>query len=94
MARLAGFQKAKRLPRRTVSEMRKTLNPIAIFVRDRRKLLGYTQEELAERSGTSLGFVKALELGKNSVRVDKVNEVLALFGARLEPINAPREGES
>jgi y4mF family transcriptional regulator len=94
MARLAGFQKAKRLLRRTVSEMRKTLNPIAIFVRDRRKLLGYTQEELAERSGTSLGFVKALELGKNSVRVDKVNEVLALFGARLEPINAPREGES
>jgi y4mF family transcriptional regulator len=87
---------AKNMPRaarRTVDELRKTLNPIAIFVRERRKRLGYTQEELAERSGTSLGFIKALELGKNSVRVDKVNQLLALFGARLEPVNAPREGD-
>ena len=84
----------KRASRRTLEEIQNSLNPIAVFVRERRKKLKYTQEELAERTGTSLGFVKSLELGKNSVRVDKVNQVLALFGARLEPCNAPRDEDS
>ena len=94
MMQSAGTRKQARSPRRSVEELQKALNPIAIFVRQRRKMLGYTQEELAERTGTSLGFIKALELGKNSVRVDKVNQVLSLFGARLEPQKAPHEDES
>ena len=83
-------QKKLKAARRTLKELEKALDPIAIFVRDRRKKLGYTQEELAERTGTSIGFVKSLELGKRTVRVDKVNQVLALFGFRLEPCSAPR----
>jgi y4mF family transcriptional regulator len=84
-------QKQTRAARRTTKELEKILDPIAIFVRDRRKKLGYTQEELAERTGTSVGFVKSLELGKRTVRLDKVNQILALFGARLEPCSAPRD---
>jgi hypothetical protein len=75
-----------RARRRTATELRQSLNPIALFVRERRKKLGYSQE-------VSLGFLKALELGKQSVRMDKVNQVLALFGARLEPHDAPRDDE-
>ncbi|MEY3901341.1 MAG: hypothetical protein RL189_647 [Pseudomonadota bacterium] len=82
-----------RARRRTATELRQSLNPIALFVRERRKKLGYSQEELSERCGVSLGFLKALELGKQSVRMDKVNQVLALFGARLEPHDAPRDDE-
>ena len=77
--------------RRTLAELEESLDPIGIFVRERRKLLGYTQEELAVRTGTSLNFVKSIELGKKTLRLDKVNQVLALFGARLEPVTSPRD---
>ena len=79
--------KPKRAARRTIEEMKLTnaIDSTAIFIRERRKKLGYTQEELANRTGTSLNFIKSIELGKKSVRMDKVNQVLALFGAHLEP---------
>ena len=59
--------------------------PIARFVRARREALGYTQPQLAERVGTGLRFVRELEMGKPTLRLDKVNQVLAFFGARLLP---------
>lgn len=62
-------------------------NYIADFVRDRRKQLKLTQSDLAARSGVGLRFVRELEQGKASVRLDKVNQVLALFGAELGVIN-------
>lgn len=57
----------------------------------RRRSLGYTQPELAERTGTGVRFVRELERGKASLRLDKVNQVLAFFGARLVPSPAPRD---
>ncbi len=42
-----------------------------------------TQPELAARAGVGLRFVRELEQGKQSVRMDKVNQVLALFGSEL-----------
>lgn len=80
-------EKPKRAARRTIEEMKRTdaIDSTAIFIRERRKKLGYTQEELASRTGTSLNFIKSVELGKKTVRMDKVNQVLALFGAHLEP---------
>ncbi len=87
-------EKPKRAPRRTLEELQKSqpVDSISIFVRERRKKLGYTQEELADRTGTSLNFIKSLELGKKTVRLDKVNQVLALFGAHLAPkINSESE---
>ncbi len=56
------------------------------FVKEKRKLLDITQIELAEKAGVGLRFVRELEQGKETLRMDKVNQVLALFGANLAPI--------
>lgn len=56
------------------------------FVKSRRNQLGLTQKELSERAGVGLRFVRDLEQGKESVQVNKVNQVLALFGHKLGPI--------
>ncbi len=55
-------------------------------VKELRKHAGLTQEELATRSGVGLRFVRELEQGKQTVRVDKVDQVLVLFGYHLEPV--------
>ena len=54
--------------------------PIASFVKERRKMFNLTQIDLAEKSGVGLRFVRELEQGKPTLRLDKVNQVLALFG--------------
>lgn len=56
---------------------------LADFIKEKRKQLGLTQPELAERAGVGLRFIRELEQGKPSVRLDKVNQVLALFGSQL-----------
>ena len=54
--------------------------PISTFVKERRKIFNLTQMDLAEKSGVGLRFVRDLEQGKPTLRLDKVNQVLALFG--------------
>lgn len=56
---------------------------IASFVKQRRKQLCLTQPELAVRAGVGLRFVRELEQGKSTLCLDKVNQVLALFGAEV-----------
>ena len=56
------------------------------FVKIRRKQLGITQTDLAERAGVGLRFVRELEQGKQTLQMDKVNQVLALFGHVLAPV--------
>jgi y4mF family transcriptional regulator len=56
---------------------------IAMFIKEKRRQLKLTQPELAVRAGVGLRFVRELEQGKQSVRLDKVNQVLALFGSEL-----------
>ena len=46
-----------------------------------RKKFGLTQVDLAEKSGVGLRFVRELEQGKQTLRLDKVNQVLMLFSA-------------
>jgi y4mF family transcriptional regulator len=58
---------------------------IALFVKSKRKELGLTQKEFALRSGLGLRFVRDLEQGKTTVRLDKVNQALAMFSAELVP---------
>ena len=72
--------------RRTLEEIKTEIGPIAVFVRSERKQLGYTQQEFATRVGIGLRFLKDLELGKKSVRLDKVNQVLNYFGAEASPV--------
>ena len=59
------------------------------FVKEKRRLAGLTQPELAEKAGVGLRFVRELEQGKETLRLDKVNQVLRLFGyeAGAMPIN-------
>jgi len=61
------------------------------FVKQRRKLLGMTQVDLAERAGVGLRFVRDLEQGKQTLRMDKVNQVLSLFGHVMVPIPMEKE---
>lgn len=53
---------------------------VADFVKTMRKRHGLTQVDLAEKSGVGLRFVRELEQGKQTLRMDKVNQVLHLFG--------------
>ena len=50
-----------------------------------RKAAGLTQAEFALRSGLGLRFVRELEQGKETVRMDKVNQALAMFGMKAVP---------
>ena len=61
------------------------MNKIAEFVKQKRKEAGLTQEEFAMRSGLGLRFVRELEQGKPTVRMDKVNQALAMFGMEAVP---------
>ena len=61
-------------------------NILVQFVKSRRKQLGLTQVDLADRAGVGLRFVRDLEQGKQTLRLDKVNQVLALFGHVLAPV--------
>lgn len=60
-------------------------NPIGQFVKEQRRAAGLTQEEFALRAGVGLRFIRDLEQGKKTVRLDKVNQVLAMFGTQAVP---------
>ena len=61
------------------------MNPIAKFIKENRKAAGLTQEEFAIRSGLGLRFVRELEQGKETVRMDTVNAALAMFDMQAVP---------
>ena len=61
------------------------MNEISLFIKTERKKAGLTQEEFALRSGLGLRFVRELEQGKATVRMDKVNQALAMFGCEAVP---------
>jgi len=60
-------------------------NKIGSYIKAERKKVGLTQEEFAMRSGLGLRFVRELEQGKKTVRLDKVNQALAMFGMESVP---------
>ncbi len=55
------------------------------YVKEMRHLYGLSQVEASEKSGVGLRFVRDLEQGKSTLRLDKVNQLLALFGAEMAP---------
>jgi len=61
------------------------MNAIGKFLKEERKKAGLTQVEFAMRSGLGLRFVRELEQGKETVRLDKVNQALAMFGMETVP---------
>lgn len=56
------------------------------FVKTKRNTAKLTQPELAEKAGVGLRFIRDLEQGKPTLRLDKVNQVLQLFGHQLGPV--------
>lgn len=60
------------------------------FVKDKRKSLGLTQEELSFKAGVGLRFIRELERGKPTLQMDKVNQVLKLFGNELGAVKLKR----
>ena len=61
------------------------MSTIGDYIKRHRKGLGLTQEEFALRSGLGLRFVRELEQGKETVRLDKVNQALDMFGMEAVP---------
>ena len=61
------------------------MNRIGKYIKEERKKAGLTQEEFAMRSGLGLRFVREQEQGKETVRLDKVNQALAMFGKEAVP---------
>ena len=56
---------------------------LSIYVKAMRKQYNLTQMDLSEKSGVGLRFVRELEQGKQTLRLDKVNQILNLFGAEV-----------
>jgi y4mF family transcriptional regulator len=69
--------------------MEQGLMTLSDFLKEKRKKLKLTQPQLAEKSGVGIRFIRDLEQGKTTLRMDKVNQVLKLFGMELgpQPIN-------
>lgn len=59
------------------------MNTLSKFIKTNRKKVKLTQREFAMRSGLGLRFVRELEQGKNTLRLDKVNTALSMFGAEV-----------
>jgi y4mF family transcriptional regulator len=61
---------------------------LAEFVKTKRNEVKLTQEEFAERAGVALTVIRKIEQGKENLNLEKVNQVLKMFGHTLAPINA------
>ena len=57
-------------------------------IKDLRRKEKLTQQDLADSAGVGIHFVRDLEQGKSSLRMDKVNEVLKLFGEQLGAVKS------
>ncbi|MDD2278511.1 MAG: helix-turn-helix transcriptional regulator [Bacteroidales bacterium] len=60
------------------------------FVKQRRAATKLTQRELAEKAGVGLRFIRDMEQGKETLRLDKVNQVLRMFGHQVGPVPMSR----
>ena len=60
------------------------------FVKEKRRFANLTQPDLAEKAGVGLRFVRELEKGKETLRMDKVNQVLKLFGYQVGAVQVDR----
>lgn len=61
------------------------MSKISEYIKKERKLAGLTQEQFAIRSGLGLRFIRELEQGKETVRLDKVNVALSMFDMEAVP---------
>lgn len=67
---------------------------MSLYVKEMRKKYHLTQTDLSEKAGVGLRFVRELEQGKPTLRMDKVNQVLNLFGTECGPVPMKRAEEA
>ncbi len=63
------------------------------YVKAMRRQYNQTQMELSEKSGVGLRVVRELEQGKQTLRLDKVNQILNLFGAEVGAVPMNKSDE-
>ena len=61
---------------------------LADFVKHKRKEVNLTQQEFAERAGVALTVIRKIEQEKGNLNLEKVNQVLRMFGHELAPVNS------
>lgn len=67
------------------------MNNLSTTVKMLRKQYNLTQEELSLKSGVGLRFVRDLEQGKETLRLDKVNQLLDFFNYEMVATSRMRE---
>ena len=63
------------------------------YLKKKRKSLNLTQQDMATKAGVGLRVVREMEQGKLTLRMDKVNQVLMLFGAELGVVSKIKNDE-
>ena len=63
------------------------MKELSDFVKERRKEVGLTQEEFAERAGVALTVVRKIEQGRTNLNLEKVDQALKMFGHKLIPVS-------
>jgi len=63
------------------------MKTLANLVKEKRKEVNLTQEEFAERAGVALTVIRKIEQGKENLQLEKVNQVLKMFGHVLVPVS-------
>lgn len=58
---------------------------LSAYVKQKRKQYNLTPVDLSEKAEVDLRFVCELAQGKQTLQMDKVNQILNLFGAKLTP---------
>ena len=66
-------------------------NQLSITLKQLREEYHLTQEDMAFKAGVGLRFVREMEQGKATLRMDKVNQVLELFNLQLGPVPIPKD---
>ena len=64
------------------------MKSLAAFVKEKRKEANLTQAEFAERAGVALTVIRKIEQAKGNLNLEKVNQVLRMFGHELLPVNS------
>ncbi|HXB43312.1 MAG TPA: helix-turn-helix domain-containing protein [Puia sp.] len=64
------------------------MKSLASFVKEKRKAASLSQEGFAERAGVALTVIRKIEQGKGNMNLEKVNQVLKMFGHELAPVNS------
>lgn len=63
------------------------MKELSEFVKERRKEVDLTQEEFADRAGVALTVIRKIEQNKTNLNLEKVNQVLKMFGHKLVPVS-------